>query len=254
MKLQSSIVALLSLTLLVGCGPKIPESYPMEKRYWNGKEYRQVVREVGNRRNDPEGLPRKNDPVLGPVFAKLVDKQNVSVILEDETLGLDFRNSQAEDFFHAAGNLTNLYEIRDKQDKYIHQMELVEVIDFYLYTQLKYFDLGNRAIIDGAVNPDAYKIQDLVTSNNRRLVQNCKIYLDLLAKDDAFNDAALSAYAKLIDERFGELVSKVPNADYTRMKGTCRSLSKKIESDPVKRALENLLNKIEEKEAARVTS
>lgn len=215
----------------------------MDKRYWDLEDYESAVREIRYRIEDPSALPRFSDPLTGPVITKLVDKQNVAVILEDETLGLDFRQEQAEGFFHATGDLTESYRVMDKQDKFIYPKELVELIDFNLYVQLLYFKLGNESIIKDAVNPESSEVARVVGRNAQIVVDNFEIYIKLLAKQGALDDAALRQYAQIINDRYSELIETFPSSSYAGITASAESVSKKVNNPALESALKAFVEK-----------
>lgn len=245
-RVTASILLLVSI-LTVGCGggPKLPEAYKMDKRYWGVVDYEEAVREVRYWVNDPQGLPRLSDPLTSPVVKKLIDKENVAVILEDETLGLDFRQEQSEGFFRATNDLTQVYQALDKQDKYFHPKELVELLDLNLYTQLMYFKIGNQAIIKDAVDPESARVKDVVGDNAQTIVGNFNIFISMLTKHDAFGGDALNRYAKVLDQRFSDLISTFPSSNYSKIKSTCESMLKKIENQSLKTSLNGIIEKID---------
>lgn len=245
MKTFKLIGFLLVAVLVFSCKSKLPESYHMDKRYWDVSDYDEAIRYIKYSLPKEEGNPRLTDPLTAPVFMKLVDKQNVSVVLDDNLLGLKHRNEVAEEFFKSARDIIEIYRALDNQDKFIYPIELVRAIEFGLHTQLLYFKVGNNAIVKDAVNPDNSDVKRVITSNEQTVANNFNIYLEILTKEDAFNEFAIKEYAKLIDIYFSKLIKEFPSADYSTIKNTAKIMNAKVKSPVLKKALVDLIDKIE---------
>lgn len=236
--------------ILFGCGSKLPENYHMEKRYWDVADYKDALRQINFRTPEEEGLPRFSDPVTAPVVKKLTDKQNVSVVLEDEQLGLNYRNKVATDFFHVSKDVINIYQQMDVQDKYIYPLELVSAIEFGLHTQILYFKIGNDAIISDAVNPEASDVKRIVRKNEQTVVNNFELYIEYLTKEEAFNEAALKKYAEVLNEYFTRLTTEFKDADFSGLKKTASLMQEKVKNPEIKAALDDLIKRLEKKNEA----
>ena len=79
------------------------------------------------------------------------------------------------------------------------------------------------------------------------IVNNFNIYLELLTKEDAFNDAAVGEYASMIDVYFDKLLKDYPNTDFTLLKDTAMAMSAKVKSEKLKKSLADLIEKINQK-------
>lgn len=242
------IIGLVSLFLLLfNCKSKLPDNYHMDKKFWDIEDYNAAIRQIRYLTPEEEGLPRLSDPITAPVFMKLVDKQNVSIILEDDQLGLKHRSEVAEDYFYAAREIFELYQVLDIQDKYVYPVELVMVLEFNMHTQLLYFKLGNEDIIKDAVNPDDPDVKRVVRNNEQRIADNFNLDIEFLAREDALNDEAIKMYAEIINVYYQRLINEFPQASYFELKKTAKTINNKIKSDQLKKALEDLIKKIENK-------
>lgn len=247
MKISRLTSFILIAILFSGCGSKLPEDYHMEKKYWDISDYDEAIRYIKYSLPKEEGCPRLSDPTTAPVFMKLVDKQNVSVILEDNSLGLKHRNKVAEDFFRTSQDIITIYRELDKQDKFIYPVELEKAIEFGLHTQLLYFKVGNEAIIKDAVNPEDYETKRIITENEQTIADNFNNYIEFLTKEDAFNEPAIMEYAELIKIYFDRLIKEFPRANYTTIKNTAITVNTKVKSIVLKKALADLIDKIDKK-------
>jgi hypothetical protein len=95
MKLLKSLSFVLASLLIFSCGSRLSDNFHMEKRYWDISDYEDALRQLKYHTPEEEGYPRLSDPLTAPVFVKLVDIENVSVVLEDEELGLPIYNMRS---------------------------------------------------------------------------------------------------------------------------------------------------------------
>lgn len=243
---QIKITGLIAIvTLLINCGPKLPDNYHMEKKYWAVDDYNAALRYMKYTLNEEQGYPRLSDPLTAPVFNKLIDKKNVSVVLEDESLGLKHRDNVADGFWKASKDIMNLYQVIDIQDKYVYPMEFVKAIDFFLHTQLLYFKIGNKKILKETVNPNDSNVKRIIKRNQQAIVDNFTNNLDILAKEDAFTTAALDELALVFDTHYNALITEYSNANYSSTKKTLRLLIDKTKSASIKQKLEKILTRLE---------
>ena len=247
MKLFKFTGIILFSTLLFSCGPKLPDSYHMDKKYWDTEDYDAAIRYIKYRSAKEEGYPRLSDPLTAPVFDMLVNTDNVSVVLEDEQLGSKYKSEVAQDFFDVTKDLIKIYQDLDIQDKFVYPLELVGAIKFGLHTQLLYFKVGNGVIIKNAVNPEANDVKKVLKRNEQIVANNFKIYIEFLTKEDAFNDEALDQYATMLMEYYSRLIDEFPRANYSSLKSTATLMSNKVNSVEIKDALEYIIQKIDNK-------
>jgi hypothetical protein len=248
MKTIKMILFLLSTAILFGCGSKLPESYHMDKKYWDTNDYEEAINYIKYSLPKEEGYPRLSDPKTAPIFIKLTDKKNVSIVLEDTQLGLKHKSEVAKEFFNIAKEILDIYKDVDNQDKFVYPMELVKSIEFFLHTQLLYFKVGNDAIIKDAINPNDPEVQQVISSNEQTVVNNFNIHIEFLTNEDAFNGEAINEYASIIDVYYDKLLKEFPKADYTSIKTTSSAICAKVKSAKLKKSLENLIEKINTKQ------
>lgn len=244
MKISNTVVSLFAIVLFFSCSSKLPGSYHMEKKYWEVSDYDEAIRYIKFNLSKDEGYPRLDDPFTAPVFNKLVDKQNVSVVLEDNALGLKHRSETGEEFFRIAGELLDLYRALDKQDKFTYPLELSKIFGFAANAQLLYFKTGNEAMVKDAVNTNDEELQRVLQSNEQRIVDNFNIYLELIAKEDAFTESAIKSNAEVINYYYPRLVTDFPNANYSTIKNNATALSDKVKSPELKKVLTNFTSLI----------
>ncbi|MEI6123293.1 MAG: hypothetical protein WCQ95_06655 [Bacteroidota bacterium] len=248
MKTIKKILFLLSAALLFGCGSKLPESYHMDKKYWDTKDYEEAINYIKYTAPKEEGYPRLSDPKTAQVFMKLTDKQNVSIVLEDNQLGLKHKSEVAKEFFSIAKDILDIYKDVDNKDKFLYPMELVKSIEFFLHTQLLYFKVGNDAIIKESMNPNDAETIQVIKMNEQTVVDNFNIHIEFLTNEDAFDDASINEYATVIDVYYDKLLKEFPKADYTSIRNTSTAMLAKVKSAKLKKSLENLIEKINTKQ------
>lgn len=229
----------------ISCGSKLPDSYNMEKRYWDVDDYKKAIRYMKYSLNKEEGYPRLSDPVTAPVFEKLVDKQNVSVVLEDEQLGWTHRNNVAEDFFSITKDLKRIYRAIDIQDDYLYGEELVHVTDFTLHTQLLYFKIGEDKILAEALDPNDRSIKSIIRINTQTLISNFVIDLELLAEEEAFDPDTFQDLAQVIKSNFELLIESYPTADYQPIIKTAKLVIAKTKSPNLHKSLNEMIEMVQ---------
>jgi hypothetical protein len=239
------IITTLMLVLVVAaCEKKAESPYNMEQRYWAVADYEEPLRHLRYLATMEKALPRLSDPETAAVFRKLVDKENVSIVLEDPQLGVTHKSTQAKGFFDVGKELMNVYQSLDAQDKYIYPSELVNSIEFFLHTQILYFKAGNEAITKDAIDPEESSVKRLINSNEQIIVDNFNQYIDFLTREDSFDDEAKKKYAEAINTYYPKLLETFPKADYSRMKEYALKLGPKMKSPAIKSALDNVIDKI----------
>lgn len=238
------VLTAILLLFLAACTEKVSDQYPINKRYWDDKDYTAVINRIRVTKKD-EKKPCYADAEKAIVFTKLVDKENVSVVLEDSTLGISHRAGFAENMFNRYREMVELYQDQDREDKYIYPMELVDVQKFGLYVQELYFWMGNEDIKKQSDNPSDPEVQRVLKSNVQTLIGNYCLYLDNTKQEDGLTAEALSSYIEGLNKYFLELVDKYPQADYGVMKSKAEELSKRAKSANLKKSLDNLVTKID---------
>src|SRR5690606_27389081 len=153
----------LCLVILSSCGQQ--SRFPLDKRYWDVNDYDQVIFEIEFKTPEGEAYPSLSDPELSPVFNKLVDKENVSVVVTDEALGLRHRSQFAEEMFEQCRDLTKIYSVMDREDKFVYDREFVETLKFMLFVEIHYFKLGNEVILEEADDPNSTGVKNIIQNN-----------------------------------------------------------------------------------------
>ena len=213
----------------------------MEKRYWAIADYDEAIREIKFRTPDGERYPEYRNPETAPAIKKLVDTQNFLVILSDDALGLDHRQSEADGFFDEYRQLVQLYYVMDREDKFVYSRELIDIYRFGLELQLHYFKLGNDAIINRADDPEAKDVQNIISSNEKVVASNFNNYLDLVNEEDAMDEASLTAYCDGIKNFFPRLFEIFPNIDRSITREKTELMLNKSKETCVQEALTELM-------------
>ncbi len=247
MKLLKFTGFIIVSVLLISCKSKLSENYHMDKKYWDIPDYEAAISQIKYYNPKEEGNPRLSDPNTVDVFKKLIDSENVSIVLQDNQLGLTHRKEKAQKFFDLSKEIQGIYQELDPQDKFVYPVELVRSIKFSLNTQLLYFKVSNEAMIKNSLNPEDEELVRIVKANEQTAVNNFNLYIEFLTKEDAFNDEAIVEYIDIINTCYPHLLKEFPNADYTIIKNTITTINKKIKSIELKNTLEKLIIEIDKK-------
>ena len=231
---------------ILGCGSEENE-FPIDKPYWDLNDYDNIIRKLKYGYKDDEKIPSFDDPDTRIVVEKLTDQKNFRVILEDRELGLKHKSEVSRRFFDDWKNMSDIYNLRDRQDKYVYDEEMLAVWHFGLGLQALYFKLNNDEILESADDPNSTKITNLVESNVSTMISNYLAYLDEINDEDAFTKEGKSKLAEGIDRYFISLVEKNPNANFSNLKKKSELLIKKSESENIKSSLKNLIDLIDSK-------
>lgn len=246
MKILNRIITF-TIPILISCSAGKYDDLPLDKRFWTPDDYDKVIRSVKFQNKD-EMLPNFNDPESRVILEKLIDHENYKVVLDDDELGLKYRNELASAFFKEWKQLNDLYWQMDRQDKYIYPLELVECYKFGLGLQLRYFPLGNEAMKENSIDPGSSELNRIIKSNVKTLISNYGNYLEIVKNEEAFSEAALNAYGEGIVIYFTELINMYPQSNYNGIKNKLELLSKKLESKSINESIERIIKLIEEKE------
>jgi hypothetical protein len=233
-----SLIALIVL-LITSCDKK-NESFPIDKRYWNVEDYKNVFLELRFGIEEDEKLPSLSDPETKIIVEKLVDHQNYKIVLDDKELGLKHKNEVAQGFFNVWKDMTTIYNVTDRKDKYQYEIEMIEVYKFGLGLQLRYFKLGNDEIIESADDPSSTQVQNAVNGNVNTLIGNYLTYFNLINNEGSFSENGINSFAQGIDEFFPELIKTYPNGDYSEMENKITLMEKKCKSEVIKTSLSNI--------------
>lgn len=245
MKITRIIILLIFACIgLSNCKKENEHQFPIEKRYWDENDYKEVVFELKYAYDEDETLPTFNNPNTRIIVEKLTDQKNFEVVLEDKELGLKYKNRIAEKFFKEWQEMSGIYSSTDRKDKYPYEKEFLAVWHFGLGLQLKYFKLGNDYIIENADDPNSRNIKNKVGSNVKTLIRNYMIYLDLVDNENAFSEEGKEIFASGINKYFTELYSLYPNSDYSEMKRKSELMLEKSNSAKIQSSLKKLLEGI----------
>lgn len=225
--------------LLLSCGGQ-QNKYPMDKRYWDPEDYRNVYWEI-RKTSEGQQYPRFSDPETSTVIKKLVDHTNYEVVLTDSELGLNHKAEVAQVFFEKYKDLVDLYRGMDRQDLYVYPEELIMVENWGLGLQLLYFKLGNDRIKQQSDNPNDASVINLLRSNERTILKNFNGYLDNINREKSFSSFA-SNLSEGINIYFTKLPEIFPEADYKITIEKAESMLTKTQIKENKEALTNLVS------------
>lgn len=247
-KALSFYVFLILITLFIACDKKSTHDFPpLDKRYWTVEDFENATGEIKYNYNAEEELPTFSNPETKPILDKLLDTQNFKVILEDNELGLKYKNEIATNFFETWQNIINPYGKLDKRDKYLYENEYIAIIDYGLQLQLYYFRLGNEEIKNST--EDYSTVQSTIESNVNTLINNFTNYLDEINKENSYSENGKKLLAKTINKNFSSLINENPNADFSNLKQKMEVLIKKTNNSEIKSSLEVLIKLIDSKKS-----
>lgn len=221
--------------------------FPLNKRYWDISDYDDAILELRFGYEDDEQKPTFDNPEERVIVEKLTDHQNYSIVLDDQELGLKYRNDIASEFFKQYQDMSRIYIARDRKDNYLYGNEMLAVEHFGLGLQLKYFKLGNDQIKYNADDPNSYRVKNNINSNVRTLIKNYNIYLDEINNEKAFTEKGKNKLAEGIDKYFIQLIELYPHANYEGMKNKAELMFKKSRSEKIKSSLKKLIELIDSK-------
>ena len=252
MKLNKFSPFLLCLFLfLIGCN-NLENKYPVNNRYWNTKDYDNVVRKLRFGIDPDEKLPSLSTPDKRVVFEKLVDDQNYKIILDDSKLGIKYRSEISTEFFNSWKDMNQIYRATNRKDQYLYEKELLKVWHFGLGLQLRYFKLGNELITENADDPNSLKVKRNKKSNIQSLIGNFNLYLDEINNENAFSDEGKKLLSQGIDIYFPKLINQYPKADFSSLQQKIELMERKTESDLIKNSLNKISEKIKQEKSEQV--
>ena len=236
-KIQIFLCVLAGITL-TNC--ETEERFPLSKRYWDIKDYEEVVNELKFGYKSDEKLPTLDNPETRLIVEKLTDQQNFNIVLNDKELGMSYKNEVAEAFFKRWRLLTSVYDKLDRKDNYIYDKEMLAVYHFGLGLQLRYFELGNEEIKENADDPNSDEVKLTTDSNVNILVKNFTAYLDYVNEEKRFSEKGQKIYAEGMKTYFTKLIDRYPETDYSTLKRKVDLMLKKTKVTPIKSELSNL--------------
>ena len=244
MKRFDILLAFSVLLFLSSCGKA--SKFPMDKPYWGVLEYDQAIKEIRFKTPQDEKYPTLDDPETSSVVQKLIDKNNISVVADDSSLGIQFKAEFLSDMFDRYRELAQLYGGKmDREDKFIYDVELVEIMKFGLFLQVHYFKAGNDKILAQADSPESEK--RTLKGNEGIIVKNFNNYLDYVNYEKSFSDTALDAYVTGLEEGFNFLMVTFPDAPYAAGITKAEAMEQKASNANLKSALGRLIGKLREK-------
>lgn len=246
MKKNNLILILFILFSIVSCEKK-NDKFPIAKRFWTIDDYKNVVTELRFGYKPDEKLPTLDDSESKLIVEKLIDIQNFKVILDDKELGTKYKNEVAEAFFTAWKDMIEIYNIQDKKDMYVYEVEYLETFKFGLELQSYYFKLGNLNITESVDDPNSEHIKNLLKSNIQTQINNYSLFLDEINNEKSYSENGRRILANGIDKYFSDMINNYPEADYKSLENKVTLLEKKANSEVIKTALENILKLIDVK-------
>jgi hypothetical protein len=237
-KIFQAVLLFVLPIFIFSCGGDENGSYPVEKKYWTADDYNTVNGNLVAAKFNNKELPNLDNPKTAAIFNKIVDTNNISVVMNDNQLGITHRSKFASDMFKEYKDLTSNYSGIDRTDKYQYPVEFAEIIKFGLYFQPYYIGAGNEKITKDADDPTAPDVVSVLNSNKNILINNYDIYLDYINYEDRFTEKAIAVYAEGLSVFFPKLINELaPEGDYAEMSGKIDNMLKKAKSPQVLAAL-----------------
>lgn len=240
------------LFITTGCGSGGDYgSFPMNKRYWTAEDYRDVNRELNTLKVNEKQLPNLSDPKTAPIFKKMIDTANITVVASDDQLGTKHRAEFTSDMFYQYKDLHSGYSDIDRQDKYVYPAEFVEILKFGLCLQLHYIKTTNENIRKDADNPEADDVLNVLNRNWATLINNYTHYLDFINYEERFNESALNSYSEGIRDFYPRLFANAPpdSGYYTSMAEKIDNMMKKSKNQSIIAELQTIQSLISSKVA-----
>lgn len=216
----------------------------MGKKFWTLEDYESAIHKIRYVYRD-EVKPSYSTPDKVAVFKKLVDLNNLKVILEDEELGVNYKAEFAEGMFQVYKDMRDSYHDVNREDKFVYPQELVEVLHFGLYLQLFYIDLGNKVILRDSDNPNSFDTQRVIKHNEQVAVSNYNLYLDYVKQEESFSNEALALYISGLEAYFPKFLTIFPDIGYGDMIKKTKDMRKRAKSPELTEALDKLLISLE---------
>jgi len=226
------------LLVISSCKNDTSGNYPVEKPVWDIADYESITQEILYGTPDGEKFPTMAENP--EVFSKLIDKNNIAQVLDDESLGLNYRHEYAEKLFNIWRSLLDGYSIKDRQDKFVYPLEVVKLRDWGYFIQIKYFKLGNDAIRKDAVDPQDPGVQRIIGENKQAVINNFINGITLLTDEDALTDEAVEEYSVILKSNYTTLIETFKGANYGEMAETINDILKKVKSESVKQSLSEI--------------
>lgn len=242
------VLVLSFFMLFIACQSKTSE-YPIEKRYWTVEDYENVIRHIKYGLKPGQKPPTFSNPETKIIVEKLTDQNNYLVILDDDELGIKYRDKIAEDYFRVWKDMSTIYGGFDKKDKFLYEKEYLKVWHFGLELQIKYFSLGNQVIMKNSDDSDSFYTNSTINSNQKSLIGNFNIYLDKINQEDSFSQEGINLFNYGIKKYVKGMIESIPKADFKDLSYKINSLMKKIKNESTKKELKAILSLIDLKKS-----
>ncbi len=246
MKNKYTILFTILILSLISC--KDEQKFPLEKKYWDAEDYESVIGEIKYNSKPGEKLPTFDDSETNILLEKLTDEENFKVVLDDKELGIKHKSEVAQEFFNQWRSMSDIYKEIDRTDKYVYERELVEIWNFGLELQIKYFKLGNDAILEKSDDPNSESTKDVINSNINTLVNNMLIFLNEINSEKSYSQIGLDLISSGIDRNFTELINVYPTFNYDNLLYKIELMLNKTKSENIKQSLTKLKELIKSKE------
>ncbi len=238
--------------IFVNC--EIKNDFPTDKRFWEANDYKEIIKTLKYSYKPDERLPSFNDPETRIVIEKLTDHQNFNIILDDDELGISYRDNFADAFFKNLDDMNQIYRAIDRKDHYLYEIELLRVHQFIIAFHLKSYKTGKIEILEITDDPDSNETKNLLKSNEWKLIENFKNYLNELKFERSFSEKGKALLAKGIDVYFPKLIEQYPNADFSSLELKINLTHKKCKSERIKNSLTKIKKLIEARKLKTVSS
>ena len=245
------LVFITALIFNFGCGSStnkkddINTYYHFDKKYWDEKDYDDVIYKIKSNISEEQKIIGLSDPLKAPVFKKLVDKENIIVVANDSTLGLQHRSKFVDAMKDYSRTITDMYSGLNREDKYNYPEEYILTWKFFLWADYYEIKIVNEKVKKESDATNASEANRICNYNMNVIINNFNLYLDLVNRESSFTANALKLFAEGIDECFPNIISTFPDADYSIILPKVNALLQKITSADVKKSLENLKTKID---------
>lgn len=235
MDIRRILFFVLGSSIVFGC--KNESDSLNDKKYWDANDYATVINQIKYNSKPDEKLPTFDNPETKALLEKLTDEENFRVVLDDNELGIKHRSEVAQQFFDEWKKMSDIYTEIDRTDKYLYEVEFIEIWNFGLELQLKYFKLGNEAIIEKSDDPNSANVKNTTNTNIDALVNNMIIYLDEINNEKSYSEVGLNLMADGITKNFVSLINTYPKHDFNDLGEKVNLMLNKTKSENIRKSL-----------------
>lgn len=235
MNIRSILFIVLTISIVFSC--KNESDNLSDKKYWDANDYATVINQIKYNSKPDEKLPTFDNPETKVLLEKLTDEDNFRIVLDDNELGIKHRSEVAQQFFDEWKKMSDIYTEIDRTDKYLYEVEFIEIWNFGLELQLKYFKLGNDAIIEKSDDPNSANVKNTTSSNIDALVNNMMIYLDEINNEKSFSEIGLSLISDGITKNFVDLINTYPKHNFEGLSKKVNLMLNKTKSENIRKSL-----------------